>query len=518
MAIEERKYAAYLCKGCGIGEALNMADLAKCATREAKLGMVKEHDVMCSPEAIEMIKQDIANEGVNCIAIAACSPRVKYEEFDFPGCIVERVGLRELVAWTHEPAEKDKETQNLAEDYLRMYGAKIKKTNLPEPFKFEEELSKTILVIGGGAAGLAAALYAARNNYEVVLVEKEAELGGYGAKLHRSTPTGYPFTQLVESPVLAKIKEVEAESNIRIMTNTEVLKAEGQPGLLDVTLNTQGSEETMRIGAVVMAAGWKPYDPGKLGKYGYGASPDVITGIQMEEMAKNGRIVRPSDGKAPESVAFVLCAGQRDPDHLPYCSDVCCAASVKQALYVRQANPNAHAMILYKDIRIPGQMELFYKEAQTDPGVMLTKAEVTGVEPVPGGKLRIAAKDTLLGEDVLFEADLVVLATGMVPVTTDEPVLQLGYRQGPGLPDLELFQGFCRLELHLLPLRDPPHRHLRGRRHPPAHGPDHGHGRRRGRGPQSHPGRGAHQRRHGGAPPGLGRKLAGPPHDSLHFL
>ena len=441
MAIEERKYAAYLCKGCGIGEAVNMADLAKCATREAKLGMVKEHDVMCSPEAIEMIKQDIA-EGVNCIAIAACSPRVKYEEFDFPGCIVERIGLRELVAWTHEPAEKDKETQNLAEDYLRMYGAKIKKTNLPEPYKFEEELSKTILVIGGGAAGLAAALYAARNNYEVVLVEKEAELGGYGAKLHRSTPTGYPFTQLVESPVLAKIKEVQAEGNIRIMTNTEVLKADGQPGLLDVTLNTGGSEETLRIGAVVMAAGWKPYDPSKLGKYGYGASPDVITGIQMEEMAKNGRIVRPSDGKAPESVAFVLCAGQRDPDHLPYCSDVCCAASVKQALYVRQTNPNAHAMILYKDIRIPGQMELFYKEAQTDPGVMLTKAEVTGVETVPGGKLRIAAKDTLLGEDVLFEADLVVLATGMVPVTSEEPVLQLGYRQGPGLPDLELFQGF----------------------------------------------------------------------------
>jgi quinone-modifying oxidoreductase subunit QmoB len=439
--MEERKFAAYLCKGCGIGEVINFADLSKVATREAKLGIVKEHDVLCSPAGLEMIKQDIANEGVNCILIAACSPRVKYEEFDFPGCIVERAGLRELVAWTQDP--ESKETQPLAEDYIRMYGAKIKKTALPEPFKFEEELSKTILVIGGGAAGLSSALYAARNGYQVVLVEKEAELGGYGAKLHRSTPTGYPYTQLQDSPVLAKIKEVQAEGNIRVLTNTMVVKAEGQPGLLDVTLSSNGSEETIRVGSVVLAVGWKPYDATKLEKYSYGASPDIITNLQMEEMAKNGKIVRPSDGKVPEAVAFVLCAGQRDPDHLPYCSDICCAASLKQALYVRQANPDAAAMILYKDIRIPGQMELFYKEAQSDPGVMLTKAEVTGVEPAPGGKLRVSAKDTLLGENIVIEADLVVLATGMVPVTADEPVLQLEYRQGPGLPDLELFSGFA---------------------------------------------------------------------------
>ncbi|MEJ2069874.1 MAG: FAD-dependent oxidoreductase [Syntrophobacterales bacterium] len=439
--MEERKYAAYLCKGCGIGEVIDFAELSKVATREAKLQNVKEHDILCSPEGLEMIKQDIANEGVNCLLIGACSPRVKFEEFDFPGCIIERVGLRELVAWTQDP--ENKETQPLAEDYIRMYGAKIKKTDLPEPFQHEEELSKTILVIGGGAAGLAAALFAARNEYEVILVEKEADLGGYGAKLHRATPSSYPYTQLQDPPVFAKIKEVEAEPNIRVLTNTQVVKMEGQPGLLDVTLSINGAEETMRIGAIVMAVGWKPYDATKLGHLGYGASPDVITILEMEEMAKNGKIVRPSDGKVPESVAFVLCAGQRDPEHLPYCSDICCATSVKQALYVREANPNAAAMILYTDIRIPGQLELFYKEAQSDPGLMFTKAEVTGVEPAPGGVLKVSAQDTLLGENVAFEADLVVLATGMVPVTADDPVLQLEYRQGPGLPDLELFNGFA---------------------------------------------------------------------------
>ena len=441
MAIEERKYAAYLCKGCGIGEALNFAELSKVATREAKLQNVKEHDIMCSPEAIEMIKQDIANEGVNCILIAACSPRVKYEEFDFPNVIVERLGLRELVAWTQDPT--DPETQALAEDYIRMYGAKLKKTDLPEPFQQEEELSKTILVIGGGTAGLSAALFAARNNYQVVLVEKEAELGGYGAKLYRATPSSYPYNQLQDPPVLAKIKEVKAEPNIQVFTNTEVVKMEGQPGLLDVTLSTNGSEETRRMGAVVLAVGWKPYDATKLDKFGYGASPDIITILDMEEMAKNRKIVRPSDGKVPESVAFVFCAGQRDPEHLNYCSGFCCATAIKQALYVREANPNATAMLLYRDIRTPGQSELFYKEAQMDPGLMFTKADVTGVEPAPGGMLRVSAKDTLLGENVAFEADLVVLVTGMVPITADDPVLKLEYRQGPGLPDLDLFQGFA---------------------------------------------------------------------------
>uniref|UniRef100_A0A7V4LDW2 FAD-dependent oxidoreductase n=1 Tax=Desulfobacca acetoxidans TaxID=60893 RepID=A0A7V4LDW2_9BACT len=439
--MEERKYALYLCKGCGIGAALKFSDLTKVGTREAKIPLVKEHDILCSPEGLEMIKQDIANEGVNCLLIAACSPRVKFEEFDFPGCIVERANLRELVAWTQEPNAP--QTQALAEDYLRMYGAKIKKVELPTPFQNEEEISKVILVIGGGAAGLSAALFAARNGYPVVLVEKEAQLGGFGAKLHRSTPTSYPFTQLQESPVLAKIKEVEAEPNIRILTNATLEQLAGQPGLLDATISVNGTSETIRVGTVVLAAGWKPYDATKLEHLGYGVSPDVVTNIQMEEMAKNGKIVRPSDGRTPEAVVFIQCAGQRDPEHLPYCSDICCAASLKQALYVRQANPNAVAMILYKDIRTPGQTELFYKEAQSDPGVMLTKAEVTGVEPAPGGKLLVKAKDTLLGDAIAVEADLVVLATGMVPVTKDEPVLNLDYRQGPGLPDLDLFGGFA---------------------------------------------------------------------------
>ena len=169
----------------------------------------------------------------------------------------------------------------------------------------------------------------------------------------------------------------------------------------------------------------------------------MITNLEMEELAKKGKIVRPSDGKAPQRVAFIQCAGSRDPEHLPYCSDFCCLASLKQALYVRQQNPEALAYILYKDIRTPGQSELFYKEVQSDPGVMLTKAEVTGVTLGEDGNLLVNAKDTLLGDNVAFEADLVVLATGLVPVTVDEPMINLDYRQGPGLPETEAYNGFA---------------------------------------------------------------------------
>ena len=148
------------------------------------------------------------------MVIAACSPRVKFEELDFPNCLVERCNIRELVAWTQEP--KAEETQALAEDYLRMYCARVKKSELPEPY--QTECDKTILVIGGGAAGLSAALEAANDGYQVVLVEKEAELGGYGAKMYRQTPSSYPFTTLQEPTVFKKIKEVQSHTNIRVMT------------------------------------------------------------------------------------------------------------------------------------------------------------------------------------------------------------------------------------------------------------------------------------------------------------
>jgi quinone-modifying oxidoreductase subunit QmoB len=465
----EKKYGVYICKGCGIEKAINIEKLSKVAAKGAKVPeeTVKNHPILCSPEGLELIKSDI-KEGTNTIVIAACSPRVKYEEFDFPGTITERVNIRELVAWSQQPNTED--AQMTAADYLRMGIVRTQKGDLPEP-NILQDLSKTILIVGGGISGLTAALEAANAGYQVVLIEKEAELGGWAAKLYKQTPGEYPFEKLEEPAVFGKIKEAESNPNIKIFKSSVVEKTDGQPGLLDVTIKTNGGSETIRVGSIIMAAGWKPYDAAKLGYLGYG-KPNVITSIQMEEMAKKGKIIRPSDGKEAKNVAFIQCAGSRDPNHLPYCSSFCCATSLKQAKYVLEKSSDAIAMIFYKDIRTPGQLELFYKNIQNDPRVLLTKADVTGISDAGNSSLFVEAENALLGEKIKVEADLVVLATGVVPATrapqeyldglteaskkgdeaknqyiesTPKPdfVLNLNYRQGPELPSSEGYFGFA---------------------------------------------------------------------------
>jgi quinone-modifying oxidoreductase, subunit QmoB len=464
----EKKYGVYLCKGCGIGEAVDIEKLSNVATKDMKMPFCKTHDILCSPEGLQLIRDDM-KEGVNAVVIAACSPRVKYEEFDFPGALTERVNLREFVAWTQPPNTDD--TQSLASDYLMMGIVKTQKSDMPEP-NILEGLSNTILVVGGGITGMTAALEAAGAGYQVVLVEKEPRLGGFMNRLYKKIPTGeFKEPLIVDTEVDKIVKEVESNPNIRVYKSARVEKTEGQPGLYDVTISWNGSSETIKIGAIVMATGWKPYDATKLDYLGYGRFKNVVTNIEFEDIAKKGKIMRPSDGKEAKKVAFIQCAGQRDPNHLPYCSAMCCTTSLKQAKYVRQ-NADALAMIFYIDIRTPGRLEFYYKEAQNDPGVMLTKGDVKGVSDAGNGNLFVEVENSLLGEKMKVEADLVVLATGMVPTTrgpqeyldgltkaaaagdeakkayldsTPKPdfILNLGYRQGPEIPTLEGAWGFA---------------------------------------------------------------------------
>jgi quinone-modifying oxidoreductase subunit QmoB len=465
----EKKYGVYICKGCGIADSIDIEKLAKAAkTGPIKEENIKTHDIMCSPAGIQLIKNDI-KAGVNTVVIAACSPRVKYEEFDFPGAITERVNIREFVAWMQPPKTDD--TQSLADDYILMGAIKAQKTDLPEP-AILENLSKTILVIGGGITGMTAALESAKAGYQVVLVEKEAQLGGFANKLYKKIPTrNFTDPVIVDTGIDKVISEVESNPSIKVYKSAKVEKTEGQPGLYDVTILSSTGSETVKIGAIVVATGWKPYDATKLDYLGYGKHKNVVTNFEFEDMARKGIITRPSDGKEAKKVAFIQCAGQRNPDHLQYCSSMCCATSLKQARYVRQ-NSDALAMIFYIDLRTPGRLEAFYREAQNDPGIMLTKADVTGVSDAGNGNLFVETAKSLLGENVKVEADLVVLATGMVPTTrapqeyldgitqaaakgdeakkayiesTPKPefILNLAYRQGPELPALEGALGFA---------------------------------------------------------------------------
>ncbi len=437
----DKKIGLYICAGCSIGDSINLEKSVNIAKNALKVPVVKSHFALCGKEGLDLINNDIKNEGVNTVVIAACSPRVKYEEFDFPGSLVERVSLRELAVWTQEP--KSEEAQLAAEDYIKMGVIKAQKGDIPEPYLMETV--KTILVIGGGITGMTGALQAAQAGYQVVLVEKEDRLGGFINKLYKKVPaaTGeHKEPLIVDTDIDKTIKEVENNPNIKVYKSAKVEKTEGQPGAFDVTITSNGNSEVVKIGSIILAAGWRPYDANKLDHLGYGKSKDVVTNIEFEEIARKGNITRPSDGKEAKRVAFIQCAGQRDPNHLPYCSAMCCTTSLKQAKYVRQ-DSDATAMILYKDIRTPGNLEYYYKAAQNDPGVMLTKGDVTGVSEAGNGNLYVEMENSLLGDKVKIEADLVVLATGIVPATVDDPVLNLKYRQGPGLPDLELYDGFA---------------------------------------------------------------------------
>jgi quinone-modifying oxidoreductase subunit QmoA len=195
------------------------------------------------------------------------------------------------------------------------------------------------------------------------------------------------------------------------------------PDAIDLEMTEKQFE--VEVGAVIAATGWRPYDAAKIDNLGFGQCQNVITNVMMERLAAQrgptgGEIVRPSDGKKAENVAFVQCAGSRDENHLPYCSAVCCMASMKQARYLREKNENAKATIFYIDIRTIGSLEKFYFDMLEDENVAFVKGKVAKIEEDPeSGDLALDVEDTLSGETLHEKFDLVVLATGVVPNTAD---------------------------------------------------------------------------------------------------
>ncbi len=466
----EKKIGVYICTGCGIGDVVDSERLSKVATGEFKAPVCRVDAHLCGAEGIAQIRKDIKEEGVNGIVLAACSPRAKTDVFSFDPLttVMDRVNLREQVAWCHEPQAKegvDEDIQMLAEDQLRMGITRVQGMDPPEPFK--EEISKRILVLGGGVTGMTSALDASKAGYEVVLVEREAALGGFAAKMYKQLPKSRPFRD-PEAPDHQDLAQaLRQEEKVKIYTSATVEKIAGAPGMFDVSIKQNGGVVQERIGAIVLATGWEPYDPNKLTHLGYGQSPNVVTNVALEEMAAKGSLSRPSDGRPVTSAAFILCAGSRDPEHLPYCSTVCCATSLKQALYVREKNPESKVFVFYKDIRTPGHYEDFYRRIQEEEGVFLTKGDVVSVAPQADGSVAVEVDDLLLGERIQVKVDLVVLATGMVPRTAlgeemtpvveeeegkkkdlasqlliptrmiKSSTLNLEYRQGPELPELK---------------------------------------------------------------------------------
>jgi quinone-modifying oxidoreductase subunit QmoB len=457
------KVAAYICKGCGLGERLNADALVKIAQKDGKVPMTKTHDFLCNADGVAMIRNDIANEGVTHIMIGACSRRAKTEAFYFPENAVARANLREGVIWVRPDTDDARETtQEMAEDYIRMGCAEVKAMTAPEG-NTATGGCKTLLVVGGGVTGMTTAIEASKTGYPVVLVEKTGALGGWAAKLYKRVPVHEPYKSPADTGVGDLVSRVLADNNIKVYLNATVTKTDGAPGRFVVDIATEsGATHTEDIGAIVQASGFTLYDMNKLPELGGGKSANVVDQAGLEALALaaaaagDGVIRRPSDNQPVKSVVFVQCAGQRDPSgtHLAYCSGYCCNTSIKQAMYFKDANPSVDTTIIYTDLRTPGNGEDFYRSAQ-EKGVSFTKGKVA--EVVPGGNTSTVKFHDLILDDkdaAMLDVDLVVLATGQVPnsgINIDAPVtaaeegaveikpisiLNLTYRQGKDVPQL----------------------------------------------------------------------------------
>jgi len=272
-----------------------------------------------------------------------------------------------------------------------------------------------ILIIGGGPAGLEAARSISDIGYSAVIVEKRDSLGGtpneanYAKLTHHFRDAGEVFDEIVRS--------VTESPNIEVMTGSEVESYEGQAGSFKVTVKTGGKTQVVEAGSIIVATGFQHFDPARETQYyNYYSYPDVITIADLEGMLKSGNLVRPSNGKAPEKVAFIQCVGSRDRQiGNEFCSKVCCGISSKQAIEVREMLPDSKVMIFYIDMRMYGYWENeIYWPAQEKHKVNYVKGIVSEILQ-KGDRLLMRGEDTTMGRPMEVEMDLVVLAVGMEP-------------------------------------------------------------------------------------------------------
>jgi heterodisulfide reductase subunit A-like polyferredoxin len=358
-----------------------------------------------------------------------------------------------------------------------------------------------ILVIGGGIAGLTAAIEAAETGYDVIIVEKNPYLGGRVTQLNKYFPKLCPPFCGLE----IFFKRMKSNPKVKFFTNAEVVDVSGEAGNFSVTvklkpryvnenctacgactevcpverpndfnfgmdktkaiylpndmampfiyaiddrycnkcgecvgvckydaIDLNETEKTMNlnVAAIIVATGWKPYDATKLDNLGYGKYANVITNMELERLASikgpTGGKIQTADGEPIESVAFVQCAGSRDENHLPYCSAICCLASMKHATYIREQYPDAKIYIFYIDIRAFGRYEDFFAKVKADENIEFIKGKVAKVEE-QDGKLVVTAEDTATGVKQHAAVDMVVLATGMQPSSADYRIPGIEY-------------------------------------------------------------------------------------------
>lgn len=417
-----RRIGVFVCHcGFNIAGTVDVEKVAEELRRYPNVAFAGTYKYMCSQPGQDLIRQTIAEQNLDGVIVAACSPAMHEATFRKASAsaglnpyLCEIANIREQCSWVHQ-AVPELATAKAA-DIVRTMVEKAVGDEALEPLS--TPVNHRVLVLGGGIAGLQAALDIADSGYPVVLVEKGDHLGGKVAELSGVYLNFQGGPELIRD----KIRAVESHPLIAVQRQTELASLEGYVGNFQAKLKPAGAPDSaagppLEVGALVVATGFDLYPMPLLGEYGAGQYPDVISGLDMERLlADPGGLRRPSDGRTPKEVVFVQCVRSRDPERgMPYCSRICCMYTAKQARLLKQRVPDSQAYVFYIDIRSAGKgYEEFVQEAMQQDGVLYIRGRVAKVFP-QGDKMVVWGVDTLSGEVVEVAADLVVLATAAVP-------------------------------------------------------------------------------------------------------
>ena len=429
------RIGVYICHcGVNIAATVDVEQVAQFAATLPGVVVARNYLYMCSDPGQGLIQQDIEERGLNRVVVASCSPRMHEPTFRAAAqqaglnpYLVEMANIREQCSWVH------REREQATEKAKALVASVVAKTARLEPLE-EREVGVTpgTVVIGGGIAGMMAALDIADTGFPVYLVEKGDHLGGRMVDLNRTFPTLEPVAELLE-PVIGR---VQSHPNITIYLDAQVAGVEGYVGNFEVEVMSRRVDEegvdeergdpastsasstpstfsssTLSVGSIIVATGYDVFDARRKPELGYGQYANVITSLEMEQRLLDEDLT--VDGRSPESVAFIQCVGSRDLQvGNPYCSRVCCMYTAKQSRLVRELLPETDVTVFYMDVRTFGKgAEEFYDEARAK-GVRYRRGNVSEIIR-RGSRVALMGEDTLLGQPFEFEADLVVLAVGM---------------------------------------------------------------------------------------------------------
>jgi heterodisulfide reductase subunit A len=405
---EESRIGVFVCHcGFNISGVIDVPAVVEYAKTLPNVVCAEENLYACSSAGLNLIKESIKNCKLNRVVVASCTPatheplfRRACEEAGLNKYLFEMVNIREQCSWVH--AHHPKEATEKAEDLVRMA---VARAGYLEPEEEPElDIEPSTLVIGGGIAGMTAAISLARQGFRVHLIEREAELGGMLRHLHKLQPTGRDASEVLNRAVM----EVRASSNIRVETSTIVKEVNGFIGNFEVTLQKSLNEpEQIKVGTIIVATGAEEFKPA--GMYGYGQDAGVLTQLELEQLLKKGEL------KKPKNVVMIQCVGARDKDRT-YCSRTCCTVAVTNALLLKKLYPDVEISILFRDLQTPGEQEDFYSEARSKfiDFIRYDPDRPPKVASRPDGKLGVTVRDEYLNAEIEMVSDLVVLSTPMI--------------------------------------------------------------------------------------------------------